>query len=181
MGSQHPRSAPATMPGWLQDRPPPQHRAPCLAGMMQSCPRRRVHGGAKHCRVPRWRSKLQEQHDPGRTEQAEAASAPPAVRLGDGTARAGRQHGDHSSINRQSHAPSLVLAMEAMNGAGKLCKASGGEQAWSRESAGRALSQPGAACPQQAQGVSPGRCSGGLQGPVPPLAESTLSVHPITS
>lgn len=74
-----------------------------------------------------------------------------------------------SSINRQSCAPSLVLAVEATNSAVKLCKASGGEQT--------------VPCPSPTLRAHSklGGLAWGLWAPIPPLPESTLSVHSVTS
>lgn len=95
-----PTMALSTLPG-QDDKEPPQEESAWW-------------GQAPHS--PTWRSKLREQHDASRTKQAQAASAPPATAPGDGAARAGRQYGDHSSIKRQSCAPSFVLALETMHG-----------------------------------------------------------------
>lgn len=92
-------------------------------------------------RVPRWRSKPQEQRDASRTEQAQAASAPLAAAPRDVAAR---QHSDHPSINGQSCAPSLVLAKEGTSGAAELSRA-GARSRLGAESSGCALAQPGAA------------------------------------
>lgn len=163
----HHAGVPRVVAGW-----PPWHRAPCLAGTTQSHRGRRARVGAKHRRVPQMEEQLREQRDASRTQQAQAASAPPAAAPRGGTARG---YGDHSSIKRQSCAPSLVLAADATNGPVQLCKASGGNQARSRESPGRAPSQPGVASPQHAQGVSLGGC-----GDLSPLCQSPHSLSPLS-
>lgn len=117
-------------------------------------------------RIHRWRSKPQEQCDTSRTNQAQAVSAPRAVAPRD---LATRQHSDHPLINRQTCAPSCVLAKEGTNSTTELSQAGAG----SRLGAGRAAavhwSRPGLH-PQQAWGGGSGHCSRGAAGThSPPL------------